>query len=345
MKKSDEQLNVPGIEYRYKCIDKSILLPYFKKYYFPIVYQWVPRKLTANWVTLISCGAVWVIFLLSFLTNPFDKSVLAFLFFVLTHFYFVGDHLDGMHAKATGTSSPLGEYLDHYLDIYNSAILIAACLMLLQIENPCIFYLMMWLSHLAFAATMVEEKETGELYFGPIGTVEARVLLQILFLTWMIPSQIEYWQAIIWNELPRYWIIILVIGFGFLLTVLDIVKRLGYCPRQFSLFSFGSLFLTLALIENPPSQIIGWFILAFYSGDYIGRVMDSHLLRKKHPYPDFAATLIIIILFIINRSHIISRESSELLMIVFGIYIGFKCIRGFTQTFRNHGAHWKWKNL
>jgi len=165
-----------------------------------------------------------------------------------------------------------------------------------------------------------KKKKQVNFIFGLIGTVEALFLLQILFLTWIIPGQIEYWQAATWKGFPRYWVIILFVGLGLLLTALDIVRRLGYSPRQFSLFSLGSLFLALTLIENAPSQITGWFILAFYSGDYIGRVMDSHLLNRKHPYPDLPATAIIFILFSNIHLQFAPSEWNPLMMIGLGGY-------------------------
>ena len=109
-------------EYCYNCVDQSILLPWFKKYYVAFYFKFIPQGLTANCITLLSSVAMWIMLYLGLNSELYSIPFLAGSFFFLLHFYVVGDHLDGMQAKETRTSSPLGEFLDHYFDIYNSAI-------------------------------------------------------------------------------------------------------------------------------------------------------------------------------------------------------------------------------
>ena len=108
-------------DYKYNCIDKSILLPYFKKYYVSIFFKVVPFWLTANFITLISTFFIFALLVIVLLSENLTtvSNTLAIIFCL--HTYIVGDHLDGMQAKHTKTSSPLGEFLDHYLDVFNGA--------------------------------------------------------------------------------------------------------------------------------------------------------------------------------------------------------------------------------
>ncbi len=281
MNLASEKNNPPRIEYRYKCVNKSILEPLVVKYYAAHLFKWVPRKLTANWITLFSCAAMWLMLYLAFHADHFSAAILTPPFVFLLHFYMVGAILDGMQAKRTGTSSPLGEFLDHYFDIYNSAICLAGFYVLVQLNHPGIFYLALWISYLAFAATMVEEKERDELYFGPIGSFEGLMVILFFFLSWLVSPVQTLWQTPLWQGVPAYWLVIGIGLIGFAATVWDALRRIGASPRQFTLFALASFLLILVLIDSEISLAWGWFLLAFYSGDYIGRVMESYHLEKK----------------------------------------------------------------
>ncbi|MFQ5449951.1 MAG: CDP-alcohol phosphatidyltransferase family protein [Nitrospinaceae bacterium] len=333
----------PVREYRYNCVNKSLLEPLVKKYYVSLYFQWIPRKLTANWITLVSCAAMWGMLYLVFHPHKFSVAVLAIVFAFLIHFYMVGDILDGMQAKVTGTCSPLGEFMDHYFDVYNGAIALAACFALIPIE-PAVFYPLLWLSYLAFAATMMEERERGQLYFGPIGSLEGIFFLLIFYLSCLFPAGQAFWRTPLWNGIPGYWILILLGGMGYLLTVLDIFKRLGYSPPQFTNFVFGSFLLSIALAENTLPRSAGWFILAFYCGDYIGKVMDSYFRHGKHPYPDFFSTAGIVFLFADGYVHLLTGDGNLKLMAALGIYMGLKCLWNLGKTLAGLRRHWLWVN-
>ena len=77
-----------------------------------------------------------------------------------------------MQAKHTKTSSPLGEFLDHYLDVFNGAIILYVFVIYLESIPPLVFYFFVYLNSIAFAVTLYEELERNELYFGVLGTLE-----------------------------------------------------------------------------------------------------------------------------------------------------------------------------
>ncbi len=344
MNLASEKKNSPGKGYQYKCVNNSILEPLVVKYYATHIFKWVPRKLTANWITLLSCAAMWVMLYLVFNTDLFSSFILAFAFVFLVHFYAVGDILDGMQAKQTRTSSPLGQFLDHYLDIYNSAICLAGFYVLVELNRPDILYLALWISYLAFAATMVEEKERGELYFGPIGSFEGLMIILFFFISWLVPPIQTLWKTPLWQGVPAYWLVIGIAFIGFAATVFDAIRRIGASPWQFTLFGLASFLLTLALIQSEISLVWGWFLLAFFSGDYIGRVMDSHLLEKNHPSPDIPMTVAIILMLCGSFFHLFAQDMSINLIIFMTAYMGIMCLWNLGRTLKNLKHHWLWVN-
>lgn len=332
--------------YQYNCVDKSVLLPYFKKHWVEYFYKLVPGWLTANWITLISSLAMWLMLALSFHPGWLSSAALGFSCTFLIHFYVVGDHLDGMQAKNTRTSSPLGEFLDHYFDVYNSAISIVACFGLLGVYEsfPATYFLLLWGSYIAFGATMMEEKERGELYFGPVGSLEGVFMLMGIYLTCAFPGGMAFLFEPLWHGYANYWVIILFTMAGFIFTAVDIFLRLGYSPRQFNLFMVASLILSVSLMNLDGVFVTGWFMLAFYSSDYIGRLMDSYLSGTPHPYPDFLGTLLVLVIAVQTFFGLLDKNGQEYLLYGALGYFALKSVISFAQVFSHHKEHWSWVN-
>lgn len=333
-------------EYTYNCVDKSILLGPFKKYYVSLFYFLVPRKITANYITLISSALMWGVFYLSL--NPgsiAEPTLLATIFALLLHFYVVGDHLDGMHAKNTGTSSPLGEFLDHYFDIYNTAIFVLAYFTLLHVSEPLYFKLMVWLSFVAVGATMVEELERGELYFGTIGTLEAIFITLILFISCIFPEGLKFWSEGRIFDIPMYWILIISGVVAFAGTTGDILVRMKTIPKPFALFTITGLLLSLAMESQGTGNIEAWLVLALYSGDYIGRVMRNYLLGlEKQPYPDRLVTIYTLILLVLVALNLAPTEFLDVGKTLFIIYLAARTTISFGRTIYYFKEHWDWIN-
>jgi phosphatidylglycerophosphate synthase len=277
--------------YAYRCEDRSILLDFYKRTMVPLWRWWVPRWLPANMITLGSSACMWVVLGLSFNATAFSPETLAVAMMALTQAFLAYDHVDGMQAKATGTSSALGEYLDHSLDVYHGAIMpIATCALLGGVPTWLVLALV-WCSLVSFAATMVEEKERGELFFGWFGTVEAMFLFQLFFLSWLFPAMRSWWVAPLFGSVPAYAILVAAGGIGCLGTMIDCLRRIGRVPIEFTCFVGLSLLLSVALVrtEQPLWCVVA--VLLAYGGDYIGRVIGTYLLRRPHVWPDFVTPL------------------------------------------------------
>ncbi len=330
--------------YTYNCVDKSLLLPYFKQYYALMFFRFVPPKLTANFITLISSSMIFILIYTFYGVQKPQSSLVAVLIAFCLHGYIVGDHLDGMQAKETGTSSPLGEFLDHYFDVYNGAIIFFTCVVFFGEIPGAYFYPLIWMNFLAFGATMMEELESGELRFGSVGTLEGVIVLIFFFLSWTIPVIKEFWLSDLIPGFPKFWLIIILVGVGYVGTLIDIFWRMAYSPIQFNVFVFMSGLLTLLLYSSQSQFVTAWWLLTLYSGDYIARIMGSYLCGRKHEYPDMLGSLMIAVLGALFYGDYITNSQFTLLLYIIIAYLALIVIRSFWRVFSDLKMHWHWTN-
>jgi phosphatidylglycerophosphate synthase len=332
----------PNNSYQYNCIDKSIILPYFKQYYVSLYFRLVPRQLTANIITVLSTILVLLMLIGSFL---YDGSVWLPLFFAICiHGYVVGDHLDGMQAKETKTGSPLGEFLDHYLDIYNGAVVLLVIIRLLGNMENSWFYFIVWTNFLAFSYTMVEELETGQLVFGKIGTLEGIILLIVFLISWSIPELRALWSAMTFWGYKAYWIVIIAMVAGYILTIIDIRIRMNKFSWHFIVYFFGSGILSIALFLSKLDQTLGWFILTVYSGEYIGKVMRNYLVQVDIRIINKTSIILPAILLLISIFKWLPEHYFNYLVMAVACYWTIKVIMVFSDVFCRLNQYWYWIN-
>src|SRR5687768_11780760 len=101
----------------YAFTDRSLVRPLLTRVWFAPLFRLVPAWLAANLVTLLSFGSLVAALGLA-LTAALPPAALALALLSLHLVYVAGDHLDGMQAVASGTTSPLGDFLDHYCDLW-----------------------------------------------------------------------------------------------------------------------------------------------------------------------------------------------------------------------------------
>jgi len=330
--------------YRYNCIDKSVLLPFYKKYYVAFFFRFIPGWLTANTITIISTGFVVVMGGIVFLSEKAGTSLSALIMAFCLHNYLLGDHLDGMQAKESATSSPLGEFLDHYLDVYNGAIVLFTLIIFLGPISNTVFLVLMVLNCIAFAVTMVEELERKELIFGRLGTLEGVLIIIFFFVSWLIPPLRELWQWELFFGFPAYWIIISGLGLGYLGTIVDILIRIGRIPQPFALFVLSCISCAFLFSFQEIDSSISWLILVLFSGDYIARVMNSYLLSQRHKYPDFLSIITIFLALGADIGGWLSGDICSLYLNILMFWLIIKVFYSFASTVYQLRAHWYWIN-
>ena len=164
---------------QYVLHDRSILLPHVTRWIVQPLERRIPRSVSANALTLSSVTCAATGFTIALSTTPSRLSL--FIVALLFTAYTLLDNLDGPHARAMGTSSPLGEFLDHWLDCLNGLFVFVGTVYALGVTDQ---------RTLAIVAIMVasvsltfwEQRVTGRMYMGRVGTLEGlAMVLGLLF--------------------------------------------------------------------------------------------------------------------------------------------------------------------
>ena len=222
---------VPPPGYAYKCEDNSYLKPFFYNFFVNPIAARLTRRTVANDITLLSqfFSLVPVVFALGYAdTAPsWMWAVIPTLGFLL---YIILDHLDGTHARRTGTSSPLGELVDHWCDAWNGALVPFAWGMAYGLGpnvHPMVLVACAITGALAYAVAISEHKALGVLRLDPIGGNEGMIMISASMIALAIfgrDTVLATPLAYGWSVKELMW---LLCGIGCLGTLKNVVLRSG----------------------------------------------------------------------------------------------------------------------
>ncbi len=321
--------------YTYSCVDRSPLVGPFCRYFVRWFVQWMPPVVPANLLTLGSSGCMWVMLWLT--TTAAEATVLAPWCMVLMAGYVIYDHADGMHSRRTGTSSPLGEFLDHFTDVFHGAIAVVVMFLVAGREDSPLLGPVLWAVTLAGAATMMEERERKQLYFGFIGPLEGMLLTIAYFASWCCAAAAGWWHAPLVGSCTVFEAVMIGGAAGSLLTAASCVRRIGRVPAALAGFGLaGVVWCGLGLWR----EVTWWevaLLLTLHGADYTGRVIASHLRGIPAPRPDWVAPVAIGIAAVAGRS-------SPWVTVAVAIYLlgrNVALVVGFLKVF---GGYWRWRN-
>ncbi|MCC6414297.1 MAG: CDP-alcohol phosphatidyltransferase family protein [Opitutaceae bacterium] len=314
-------------------MDRSPLVGPFCRYVARWFAQWLPPAVPANLVTLFSSGCMWVMLWLAATQAP----ALAPWCLVLMTGYVIYDHVDGMHSRRTGTSGPLGEFLDHYTDAFHGAIAVAAMFLVAGREGSPWLGPVLWAVTLAGAATMVEERECQQLHFGFIGPLEGMLLTIAYFASWCFGSAADWWLAPRVGGLAVFELVMIAGAGGCLLTAASCARRIGRLPV--GLVGFG--LAGVALCGLGLWRGLDWWMIALpltlHGADYTGRVIASHLRGAASPRADWVAPAFMV-------CAVPAGLPAGWAAVIAAIYLlgrNAALMRGFFKIF---GGYWRWWN-
>jgi phosphatidylglycerophosphate synthase len=168
--------------YEYLTEDRSILYPVLKRYLWAPMLRFIPMRRSANSITLLSnvCSVIAFVFLA--LVPVTRAPAAAFLLPAFAIFLYLSlDNIDGQQARRTGSSSPFGEFLDHWCDALNLGLVALGYCLAFGIE-PWMTLLVIGLGAFGYLAAMWEQRTTGWLICGPIGTIEGVLLICLMYM-------------------------------------------------------------------------------------------------------------------------------------------------------------------
>jgi ethanolaminephosphotransferase len=321
--------------YTYKCVDRSVLVGPFCRYFVRWFVIWMPPAVPANMLTIGSSLCMWGMLLMG-LFAPLSP-VLALWCLALMAGYVIYDHADGMHSRRTGTSSPLGEYLDHYTDVFHGAIAIAVMFVVAgRVQSP-LMVMVLWAVLLAGAATMAEERERRELFFGVTGPLEAMLLTLFFFGSWCFDSAAVRWHTPLVGGLTFFETAMAAGAVGSVMTAVACVRRIGRIPLGLVAYGVMSAILVWSGLYFQAPWWVTALLLSLHAGDYTGRVIAGHLRGTPRPWPDVAVPVVMILSGFMGLASV---------WIVLGA-AAYLLIRNVVSTigvFSVFGRHWRWLN-
>jgi phosphatidylglycerophosphate synthase len=324
-------------QYRYNCLDESVLLPILKKHVFIPLHRWIPYWVPANYLTLVSIVMMWGIFLY-FTTVDLPSGLEIGAAVLVITAYVIFDHFDGLQAKLTQTSSPLGEWLDHFSDVFNGAIVVYLGFKCLHLPLDGLFLVLTWLNFLAFAATYVEQRIRKELCFGKVGSLEG-VVLMILVLALCISEN----GRVLWHfELgwPLYHYLLASFALGCVGTIFTCLQRIGRLPREFLGFGVGGSLLVV--LGTNLDLLSGWLFctIMMYSSEFILRNMAQHLAGQEGAAIDLVVFGLLVGLV---GWYWLSWNPIPLLML-FNLGLGLSMLMCCRRLFVQWSQYWLWWN-
>jgi phosphatidylglycerophosphate synthase len=206
----------------YRVEDRELLLGFYKKLFWDRLVPRIPASITPNTLTIVgqvmavaaavACGAA-----------TFGYPILYLVSAMLFLGYLTFDNIDGAHARATGQTSPLGEFLDHGLDgMASASVLVATCFMLKA--DGVTMGLLCAIGALGFAIVFWEQFRTGLLVIPRVSTTEGVTLLAVC-LTAMALGGDPAWLSFSLSEFTAGTGLVLVMLVGYIAACMPPVVR------------------------------------------------------------------------------------------------------------------------
>lgn len=321
--------------YRYTCVDRSVLVRPFCQYFVRWFVIWMPRAVPANMLTLGSSACMWgMLFAAAFSPEP---AALAGWCVALMAGYVIYDHADGMHSRKTGTSSPLGEYLDHYTDIFHGGISVAVMFLVAGRAESALMIAVLWAVLLASAATMTEERERGELFFGLVGPLEGMLLTLGFFASWCWRAAAEWWVSPAVAGLTIFDCVMIAGAAGSVMTAAACVRRVGRLPEGLVRYALcGGALAAAGLWADAPWWVTA-LMMTMHGADFTGRVIAGHLRGTKRPQADWIAAAVMLVCAAAGGPVVAAGIAA-------GVYLGGRAAVNTAGVFRVFGRYWRWVN-
>lgn len=162
----------------YRADDRSILLPFYKRWLVEPTLPFIPARVHPNTIThtghLLCLGGA----ALLVATNP-RRGWAFFAALLMVHAYNWCDNADGAHARRTRQSSATGEFLDHGLDLLNTTYIAIITIYALG-SSPEYTVLLALLIPGAAAVTCWEQTETGVFRTGLLSQIESVAVMTVV---------------------------------------------------------------------------------------------------------------------------------------------------------------------
>lgn len=311
----------------YRADDRSILLPYYKRWLIEPTVRLIPERVHPNSIThaghVINLVAVALLIGL----NP-QQGAAFFVAMALLQVYCWADNADGAHARRTRQSSAYGEFLDHGLDVLNTAYIALMTIHTLGSEGRFAVALAILIPGAA-AATFWEQSETGVFRVGLLNQIESVFVLSATMIIAGLYGT-EVWRSVRLGPITAYEFLhlwpIVTIAFGVLRSMMR-VRAVG--RPVLPLVAFLTLHTLIA--GAAVSGAISGFVAVSFAlavNIYYGLRMLSLRLQGARPGVEglFVVGSVTLGVFLASRSlgyHLDPGVGAALAALACVIYAGF----------------------
>lgn len=283
------------LNYHYKSINNSILDKYVLNHWWNLAFKALPKTIPANLVSMLGNVGSWSAFIL--LTRiPLGPKGLkggpreSWIFFVAAlciAFYHTLDALDGKQARRSGTSGPLGEFVDHWFDSFN-AFLFPLGLVLAFPSVGCPFdLLIVYILCVSDFLALEEVRKTGILVFDPLSADEG-VFFDILLLLAIGFLGYDFWATPTRLGISPIHIVLLASSSAILFVCIKSLIKIKSIDRilvqALCLFPIGIWTFYCHEDAGRPVLLCGGLLLGLTASRFAGEVLRERLLGTKYPY-------------------------------------------------------------
>jgi len=280
-------------------VDLSLLTPIYTKFVVDPLFKFIPWRIPANIITIISnfCIILATIIVILAKAGFFKFWILAP---ILVFGYLTGDIFDGKQARRTKTCSKLGEFLDHFFDIFVVGFLLSMIFIIYEITDPLAVAIYLNIAFLSIFGFYHEQYMRRTQFFERISAFEATVVF-VLFIVLGFIEPVKYFfknTSILHFTLID--IALIMIAITAIYSTKKNLDRIGTRGNRgflvYLLLNGITVFFASKLLPSP----VVMFIMTAYCGSIIGRLHIAYLLDHKEPIPDFIFPVFLIIAFFAN---------------------------------------------
>lgn len=279
-------------KYAYKSINNSTINFFYSRFWMPIAIRLVPERASANVVSVLGDLGVWVAFLiLSGLMlgpmnivgrdNPWLFGICAFCLF----FYHTMDNLDGYQARKTGQSGPLGEFVDHWFDSFNTFLIPLGLGLAFPVIPPLMVAITIFLCCIADWLSLRTTRNTGVLVFGRVSSEEA-LFIAYAFFTAVWALGYDWWTQPGFFGIPRAVLAYALPGIGFFASIIMTFKSAGR-PDLLAIMAscIIPIFAWTIVGEwrlGSTATLVGCLLMGFSTARFSGDVMRDRLVGLEY---------------------------------------------------------------
>jgi phosphatidylglycerophosphate synthase len=327
--------------FAYRSDDRSLLLPYYKRWLVDPTLPFIPARVHPNVIT--HAGHVICLLAAMVIVGRPEGGWRFLAMSALLQVYIWCDNADGAHARRTKQSSEFGEFLDHGLDLLNT--------FYISIMSACLFdasaawtTVMVTTIPAAASITAWEQAETGIYQLGLLNQIESCAVISATAVATAILG-VSFWRAHGLGPLSADLFFMgwptVTISFGYAHALYRVARARGNLAPALVFLAFQASIIAAAALGYASMLAACAFSTAanLYFGVYM---LVLRLQGERPPTPKLLGVgLVFSLSFLAYRSggHDLPPEAGRTLVVAFGAVFAIAAVRETRRGIRILSRH------